>query len=390
MMRAFSFTFFAIMLFIVGPALSFPQVCLKSFKKLSPGELRYIDEGFLKNHNRHYSIEVDKVAISDQRGYGSCWLHARLSHLEQQLKRQTGETHSFSRPFLLAKVLEGRIDDALESPSRSIIQGGNGFLADELIRDFGLVPADEKNWKPRVDFEKHPHGDRLVYFLNARIAQFHQEAKHIPVESKAYLELQDTARKELREILKAYTGPLPRKVVFQGESLTPKQLGKRLASGHASKPLWVLPEVEPLEGNLQRESHLDPAPFPRGGTGSRESIDKMEKRIIRALQGGQSVTLAYENNTLFMDRQTGILSLEAFNTPQGFTPPQRLYRDSFLRGFGHHAVDVVGADIDEAGRIIKLKIKNSWGEDSGDGGYYHMYRDYFEHFVTSLYISDPK
>lgn len=379
----------ALILMSAKSAFSFPQVCLKTFKKLSPGELRYVDESFLKKHNTQYSIEVDKVPVSDQRGFGSCWLHARLSHLEQEIKKNTGKEVVFSRPFLLAKVLAERIDSALESPSSSIIQGGNGFLADELIRDYGLVPSDDKNWKPRVDFEKHPHGDRLVYFLNARIAKFHEEAKHLPIESRNYLELQETARKELRDILKAYTGPLPKKVTLGDETLTPKQLGKLLAADHAKAPLWVLPEVDLLEGNLKRESKIGPAPFPRGGSASRESIEKMERRIVRALKAGKSVSLAYENNTLFMDRPTGILSLEAFNTPEGFSPPKRLYRDAFLRGFGHHAVDVVGADLDEQGRIIKLKIKNSWGEDSGDGGYYHMYRDYFEHFVTSIYLSDP-
>lgn len=221
------------------------------------------------------------------------------------------------------------------------------------------------------------------------MAQFHEEAKHLPVESKAYLDLQDKARRELREILRAYTGPLPKKAELEGEVLTPRQLAKKLAPDHASHPLWVLPEVDLLEGNLKRESNIGLAAFPRGGTGSRESIEKMENRIIRALKSGQSVTLAYENNTLFVDRPTGILSLEAFNTPEGFSPPKRLYRNAFMRGSGFHAVDVVGADLDEKGRIIKLKIKNSWGEDSGDKGYYHMYRDYFEHFVTSLYISDP-
>lgn len=61
-----------------------------------------------------------------------------------------------------------------------------------------------------------------------------------------------------------------------------------------------------------------------------------------------------------------------------------------MSGSGQHAVDIVGADLDSNGRIIKLKIKNSWGTESGDGGFYHMYRDYFENFVTSIYVSDSE
>ncbi len=371
-------------------AWAFPSLCMKAFKKLTPGELRYITPEFLKAHTPKYSLEIDYTAVSDQCAYGSCWLHARLSHIEQEMKKRTGEEIKLSRHYLIAQSLLDRIDAALESPSSPIFQGGNAHYADELVKRFGVVPDHPEIWKPRVQFEKSPHGGRLVYFLNARAAKFHQDAKDLTIESKAYLDLQDEARKDMREILKTYTGPLPKKFTLADKTLSPKSFSKILTQGYNPKPLWVFPEVEPLSGNLKRESSLQVAALPSYAKSSRESLEKIEKRIIKALQNGQSVTLSYENNTLFADRDTGIMSINAFATPGGFSPPPRLYRDAFMSGSGQHAVDIVGADLDSNSRIIKLKIKNSWGTESGDGGFYHMYRDYFENFVTSIYVSDSE
>jgi bleomycin hydrolase len=368
----------------------FPQVCLKKFKKLSAQELRYIAPEFLKKHNNQYSHEVPTSEVSDQCNYGSCWVHARLSHVESQIKKLTGKSIKLSRQFVVVQSLLDRIDTALENPHNRVFAGGNAYTADKLSRNYGLIPDDPSIWKSRINFEKSPHSGRLLYFLNARAAQFHVEASQLTPESKEYLDLQDKARKDMHDILKTYTGTLPRKFNYRGQSYTPKQFFKSLLPGQPNKPLWVFTEMEELSGNLRRESSMQVASLPSYVKSSRESLEKIEKRIIKAIQDGQSVTLAYESNPLFSDRETGILSLDAFNTPGSFSPAHRMYRDAFQDGNGHHAVDVVGVDLDSEGRLIKLKIKNSWGTDSGDNGYYHMYRDYFEHFVTSIYLSDSE
>ncbi|NDG26301.1 MAG: hypothetical protein EB120_03885, partial [Proteobacteria bacterium] len=277
---------------------AFPKHCLSSFKKLSPGELRYVAQEFLQKHNTRYSVEIPSTPVSDQCNYGSCWLHARLAHVEEGIKNKTGKTLRINRTFLIAQSLLDRIDDALESPHSPIFQGGNANYADELVRRYGFIPEDPEIWKPRVNFEKAPHGSRLTYFLNARAAQFHEAAKNLTPESRAYLDLQDEARRDMRNILKAYTGPLPRKFEFDGKSYTPKQFSKEIAGNYSPKPLWVYPEVDLLEGNLKRETTIGPVPLPKKVSSSRESLDKIEKRIIQSLQNGQSVTLSYENNTL--------------------------------------------------------------------------------------------
>jgi bleomycin hydrolase len=84
------------------------------------------------------------------------------------------------------------------------------------------------------------------------------------------------------------------------------------------------------------------------------------------------------------------MSIDAFHVPDGAKPlPISVRRHYNLNGRGH-AVQIVGYELDPStGKVLKWKIKNSWGVDSGDNGYYHMYRDYFRTFVTGIaYFSD--
>lgn len=47
---------------------------------------------------------------------------------------------------------------------------------------------------------------------------------------------------------------------------------------------------------------------------------------------------------------------------------------------------IVGYDLDAVtGKVIKYKIQNSWGQKSGDQGFYHMYADYFRAFVNRIH-----
>jgi bleomycin hydrolase len=53
-----------------------------------------------------------------------------------------------------------------------------------------------------------------------------------------------------------------------------------------------------------------------------------------------------------------------------------------------HAMVIVGYDLDESGKIIKLKVANSWGKKVGTKGYFHMYREWFEKYVTEIAIPE--
>jgi bleomycin hydrolase len=50
---------------------------------------------------------------------------------------------------------------------------------------------------------------------------------------------------------------------------------------------------------------------------------------------------------------------------------------------------IVGYQVDDlSGRVIKWKIQNSWGQSSGDSGYYHMYADYLKMYAWGFDFVD--
>jgi bleomycin hydrolase len=88
----------------------------------------------------------------------------------------------------------------------------------------------------------------------------------------------------------------------------------------------------------------------------------------------------------------GIMSISAFHVPENAHPLSRAERKEMGINAGLHAVQIVGYDWDpQSGKIVKWKIKNSWGEKSGDAGFYHMYADYFHEYATTIsFLKGPE
>ena len=49
-----------------------------------------------------------------------------------------------------------------------------------------------------------------------------------------------------------------------------------------------------------------------------------------------------------------------------------------------HAVLVTGYEVDFQGKIVGLKIQNSWGKEAGDGGFFYMSSQFLWKFFQSL------
>ena len=83
----------------------------------------------------------------------------------------------------------------------------------------------------------------------------------------------------------------------------------------------------------------------------------------------------------------GIMSVSGFAVPED----ARMAGFSVLKGLqdfddAQHVAVIVGADLGPDGRVVKFKLRNSWGADRGDRGFYHMYRDYFETFAYHVVV----
>lgn len=342
-------------------------------------------------HNTHYTIEVETTEIKDQCTSRSCWSYAGTSNLEQKILRETGKRVDLSEQYLILNSIRIKANEALETVDGQFAPGGAAVHVDTLVENFGIVP--DSVWKPRIDFRKDGISHRFYYFLNSRIARFHVEyASTNNLQAKHALLLE--ARIDLGLLIDQYVGPMPREFDFEGVHYkSPLEYASAMNLLDLRPTIMLIPKEDELPEGLQKKSkakRLRSASAHDSFFKHVESIemttDEIALKIVESLKRGESVRIGYESAREFYDSATGILSIGAFYVPKGFKPPSRRYReDKKFKGTGH-AVEIVGADLDSEGHVIKFKIKNSHGTETGDEGYLHMYMDFFEAFVSRVFI----
>jgi bleomycin hydrolase len=350
-------------------------------------ELAGVLPEFLAKHNNRYSHELPVTAVKDQCNYGSCWIYGTVANIETEFARRTGKQLSLSEPYLILRSLEERIAEALATPGKQLGEGGRYEAAQSLIEKYGALPADA--WSPRIPFESNPHNTRLLTFIDHRIAKYHLDVASRAGSPK---KLRRQAEKDLKELLQAYAGPLPKEFSFDGVQYTDAMdFGAYVAPSSGREVQTFAMKAQDMPDNLFQQRPKDGDSNKVFGSKIKTKFnfvtaDELEKTIVAAVKNGKSVAISTEMSRAFIDRSTGIMSIEAMPMPKGFKPAPANYRSNFNISGGSHQMAIVGVDLDKHGRVIKYKIKNSWGAESGDAGFYHMYPDYFRTFAKSIVV----
>lgn len=342
-----------------------------------------------------YTYSVVTSPIDNQCQYGNCWIYATDAEIEEHLITQGRGNINLSEAFVTVNAIKLRAFAALGAPRNSgLTQGGWYAGALWLIQTRGVIP--ESVWQPRVAFTAGKAPDRLMGFLNSRIAQYHIDAAVLAGTAgteEQMAALLKTAQTDLLAIIEVYTGPIPKKFTIDGRLQTPLQYAREILP-QGVRTVRISPKQEPLPGALNVlaiANRPSPPSHPEAIRSATDStyaleLEDMEALMISRLQSGKGVVAAIEVNRSYIDNATGIMSLDAFHNPVGFQPTPANYRSGFDQLFGGHLIHIIGVDVDAAGKVIKFKVKNSWGENSGDHGFYHMYADYAKHYLKGIYL----
>ncbi|KAI0081206.1 peptidase C1B, bleomycin hydrolase [Panus rudis PR-1116 ss-1] len=117
-------------------------------------------------------------------------------------------------------------------------------------------------------------------------------------------------------------------------------------------------------------------------------IENLKKAIVTQIKAGQPVFFGCDVGQ-FSDRDAGIMDTAlfeyeaAFDIKFGLTKAQRLQvNESSMT----HAMVITAVHLDEAGKSVRYKVENSWGETAGDKGWFVMTDRWFDEFVYQVVI----
>ncbi|KII92100.1 hypothetical protein PLICRDRAFT_36887 [Plicaturopsis crispa FD-325 SS-3] len=117
-------------------------------------------------------------------------------------------------------------------------------------------------------------------------------------------------------------------------------------------------------------------------------IENMKATVVKMIKAGQAVFFGCDVGK-FSDSAKGIMDTalyayeDTFNISLTLTKAERLQTaDSAMT----HAMVISAVHLDAAGRPVRYRVENSWGEAVGDKGYFVMTDAWFEQYVYQVVV----
>ncbi|WP_413293919.1 C1 family peptidase [Bdellovibrio sp. HCB185ZH] len=350
-----------------------PPLCSMIFADTPWGELRRDFQ-----HNDHYTKEIPQdTAIKNQCNLGTCHLHSWLGAMEKTYTLRTGEVMTLSNHFMSAHQMLTRSIMQLKTGEENVAKvelGAGPLNSRDSILVYGVIP--DGLWTPKTEFYKNPQAQVLKEYTENIIGRTKSLAAKVkdPAQKKALIE---KGVEQLRQLHRDFVGELPKTFQWEGRQWTPQEFAYKKFS------FFLGPQTQMIiNANRKAMPYTERVEKDKRVYTDMDSVEKMATQLI---DRGSMVYLSYEHHHEYVDKPTGIMSIRAFYTPDYAKPLTREQREKFDKNGGGHAVQIIGYERHpQTGHIVKWKIKNSWGENSGDEGYYHMYDDYFRAFAKGI------
>lgn len=329
---------------------------------------------FFARHNTRYTREIRQSSVKDQCGLGTCHLHSWVSQLETDYRARTGRGIKLSTHYLsVVHWFESTIRTLTSDTAGVETSLGMDPVASQWVMlRRGLMP--DVAWQGSRIFQERPLANRMTEYLRNIVARTKAQNRAHPQKRQENIE---RAIHEIDQVFDDFVGGFSPEFTYNNRRYTPDSFREAFFPDLGKPVVYMWAN----SGRREKTSVQNHGYYTHVNTG----IDVLERTAKTLIDQGQSVYVGYENNTNFITTRDGIMSIAAFNMPRNGRPLSRTQRASFDIHDGGHAVQIVGYDQDPTtGRIIKWKVKNSWGRLAGDQGYYHMYNDFFRAFVSSL------
>lgn len=385
---------------------------------ISNGDLTSIilqQKAAIFNNNHVYSnkIDLEGSPITYQRKSGRCWLFAATNVIRVEfMKKFNLSEFEFSQNYLffydkleksnyflenIIKTSENDIDSRIVSflLSEPIGDGGQFDMVINLVNKYGLVPKciypDSYNAKDSALLNRFIKSKLREYALILRNLCAKNTNADIISSFRAKM------MEEIYNILAISLGPPPKpndKFTWlftdkdnkcHSYQTTPILFYNEFSGFKAHEHISLINDPRNEYGKLFTVDMLSNM---AGGLGIRYLNTKMEtlKAIaIKMINEGRAVFFGADSGK-FIDRSSGAFDTKlydyelAFNVKSCLSKAERLIVGESLMT---HAMVITGVHI-ENGKPVKWRVQNSWGEESGQKGWYMMTDDWMSEFVYQI------
>lgn len=362
---------------------------------------------------RVFSTELDTENVTNQKHSGRCWEFSTLNVLRHAFgKKYKAKNFTFSQAYNFfwdkierANMFYNRILASADMPldSRQVktdldfagTDGGQFQMAAALVEKYGVVPSyampETFNTNDTTGFAT-ALGDKLK-----KDALVLRELKQYGKED----EIKKTREKFLSQVYQMTAiavGEPPKKFDLEyrdddkkyhlDKDLTPLEfLHKYLgdvdfddyvvltnAPDHEYNKLYGLPAEDNIAGSIRIKLLNVP-------------MEYLSSAAIAQLKDGEAVW--FGNDVLRqMNRKSGYLDTNLYKLDDLFGVDLKMSKADRLRtGVGEvsHAMTLVGVDEDN-GEVRQWKVENSWGDKTGEKGFYVMNNDWFNDYVYEVVV----
>lgn len=360
-----------------------------------------------------FSIEIESGKITNQKASGRCWLFAALNCMRFQVMQKLNlETFELSQNYQmfwdkLEKAnyfLESIIKTADEDVDSRLVRhllaapegdGGQWDMYCAIADKYGCVP---KSVMPET-FQSSSTG-AMVKLITLKLREDAKILREAVRDGRDVQEMKQAMLSEIYGMLVTCLGEPPKSFTFEyrdkdkefhrDENITPKQFFDKyvglalndyvsiINAPTADKPYYRTFTVDYL-GNVVGGRQVKYLNLP---------ADEMRELAIKQLSDGEPVWFGCDVGQMLM-RDYGLMGMNTFKYDEllgvkfGLDKAARLdYGESVMT----HAMVFLGVNLVN-GKPNRWKVENSWGDKSGQDGYYIMSDEWFGEYNYQIVVN---
>lgn len=367
------------------------------------------------------AVKPEGAPVTNQKSSGRCWIFAstnmmriKLMELYNLKEFQFSQSYLFfydklekSNYFLekfVEKIDEEGAEGALDSRliqtllEDPVSDGGQFDMLVNIVEKYGLLP-----YSMYPDAYSSTASLTVNFLIKTKLRDFAEILRQAKKDGIDLDALKTKMQQEIHRLLIITLGKPPQtsdqltwEYVDKDDKIgkidfTPLSLYKDILKIDLTKHVSLLNDPR---NDYNRNIKIEDLGNVVEGKGVRYlnlSIDEVIEYSVKRLQNNKAIFFG-THSPLYMDKKRGILdqSLFDYKLINFETNQKKSSRIEYRQSLMTHAMLITAVHLDDEGKPIRWKVENSWGETSGQKGFYVMDNEYFKQYVYQVVVEESE